>query len=207
MAPAPTDAPWSLRGEAVVAFCGGRTVMIGERYDASPVGPFLMLGVARMSRVGLRIGLRFSTMVVNNHDRLAAGRRNWGMPGELGTLSWASAAGETVLVWHERNIELRARPRGRGFPLYAPGRLVQRRADGPVVVPTRVRGRARSADAEVIVPDEDERAPLAGRRRAVVITGMAMKLLVARRPAGSLWSALAPSPAEPDTAIFGRTRQ
>lgn len=196
-----TDAPWSLRGEAVVALCPGGRVVVAERYDASPVGPYVALGLGRVARVGLRIGLTFSAMVVDNHDRLAAGRRNWGMPGELGTLSWATVGDETVLVWHEGNVELRGVARGNGSRLWLPMRLLQHRADGPVVVPMRARGRARWATVSVSAPDDDEQfGAVVGAHRGLVITGLAMQLRVARRPAGHLWSALAPA-GEPESAF------
>ncbi len=197
-----SDAPWSLRGETVVAFCGGRMIALAERYDASPVGPYLSFGVAHVARVGLRIGLRFSTMVVDNHDRLSAGRRNWGLPGEMGTLNWATVGDESVLVWHERGIEVRGRATGVGFPLYAPLRLLQHRADGPVVVPSRMRGRVKKAAVDVVVPAEDEDfRSLSGPHRGLVITGMAAQLRPARVAVGHLWSGQAPSPS-PDVATF-----
>ena len=197
-----SEAPWSLRGEALVAFCGGGAVVLAERYEASPVGPYISLGVARIARVGLRPGLRFTTMVVDNHDRLSAGRRNWGLPGEMGTLNWATVGDETVVVWHERGVELRGWVRGGGFPLFAPLRLLQHRADGPVVVPTRIRGHFRKADIDVIVPDDDEElTPLRGRRRGVLITGLSAQLRPARVAVGHLWSGRAPASA-PDVATF-----
>jgi hypothetical protein len=199
------EAPWSLRGEAIVGFCGGRTLVVAERYEASPVGPYLSFGVARISRIGLRPGLSFTTMVVDNHDRLAAGRRNWGFPGEIGALSWATVGDESVLVWHERGIEVHGRAHGATFPWFSPVRLLQRRADGDVVVPTRAHGRARRADVEVVVPSDDELVRIAGEHRGLVIAGLALQLRVARVPAGRIWSARAPA-AAPDAATFSRPR-
>jgi hypothetical protein len=202
-----SDAPWSLRGEAVVGFCGRRTVVVAERYVASPVGPYLAFGVARVSRVGLRPGLRFTTMVLNNHERLVAGRRNWGLPGEMGTLSWATVNDESVLVWHEGGVEVRGRASSRAFPLLAPGRLVQHRADGDVVVPTRMRGSVRRARVDVSVPDGNDAdlGVVAGEHGGLMITGLAVKLRPARVPAGRLWSARAPA-AAPDAALFRSRR-
>lgn len=185
----------------MVAHCGRRQVVVAERYTASPVGPYLSLGVAWLGRVGMRPGLRFSTMVVDNHDRLSAGRRNWGLPGEMGTLSWATVGDETAVVWHERGIELRARATGGAFPAYLPVRLLQHRADGEVVVPTRLRGRARRANVDVRVPSADDLARIAGEHRGLIIAGVAAQLRPARVPAGHVWSARAPSPA-PDVATY-----
>jgi hypothetical protein len=195
------DAPWTLRGEAIVAV-RRRTVVLAERYVASPVGPYLALGVGRISRVGLRPGVTFSLMVVDNHERLAAGRRNWGLPGEIGTLSWATVGDESALVWHERGVEVRGRAFGRTFPLLAPGRLLQHRGDGPVVVPTRMRGRARRARVEIAVATDDSLAFLNGEHGGLVISGVTTKMQPARVPAGHLWSSRAPA-AAPDVATFG----
>lgn len=203
-----TDAPWSLRGEAVVAIGPGGNVVVAERYEASPVGPHIALGVGRVARVGLRIGFTYAAMVVDNHERLAAGRRNWGMPGELGTLSWATVGDETAIVWHEGNVEVRAvASASKGSRLWLPLRLLQHRADGPVVVPTRARGRARWATVSVSTPDDsDDFGALIGEHRGFVITGLSTQLRVARRPAGRLWSALAPASAsgEPESAMMRR---
>jgi hypothetical protein len=196
-----TEAPWSLRGEAVVVFCGRRRIILAERYTASPVGPYTLVGVARLTRVGLRPGLRFSRMVVDNHARLTAGRRNWGLPGELGTLSWATVGDETAVVWHDRGLEIRAVAHGGAFPLIAPGRLLQNRADGPVVVPTRSRGRARRARIDVAIADGPDLPDLAGSYSGLVITGLATQLRQARVPAGRIWSARAPA-AAPDVATY-----
>ncbi|HZN16133.1 MAG TPA: hypothetical protein VFB78_17835 [Acidimicrobiales bacterium] len=198
------DAPWSLRGEAMFAWCGSRQIVVAERYETSPVGPYVALGVARVTRLGARLGLCFTTMVVDNHDRLADGRRNWGFPGEIGTLTWANVADESVLVWHERGIEVRGLARGRVFPLVAPSRFLQHRADGPVVVPVRMTGRARRARVEVRAPADDELYALRGEHRGLVVRGLATRLHVARVPAGRLWSARAPAGA-PESAMVQRT--
>ena len=184
------DAPWMLRGEVVVAL-RRRTVIVAARYDDSPVGPYLSFGVAYVGSLGLRPGLKFTTMVVDSHDRLVIGRRNWGFPGEVGTLTWARVGDECALVWHERGIEVRGRAHGGSFPVIAPARLLQHRADGPVVVPTRMRGRARRARVDVVAPPDDALARLSGEHRGVVIAGLAVQLRAARVPAGRVWSSRA----------------
>jgi hypothetical protein len=174
-----------------------------ERFDASPVGPYMALSIGRPARLGLRPGMALSTMIVDVHERLTAGRHNWGFPGELGTLTWGHVADETALVWHERSIEVRAVARGATFPLFAPSRLLQRRADGHVVVPARMRGRARFARVDISVPADDPLAPLAGTHTGVVVAGMAVTLLPARQPAGLMWSARAPAGAAEPAAMSG----
>jgi hypothetical protein len=81
-------------------------------------------------------------------------------------------------------------------------RLLQHRADGPVVVPTRVRGRFRRADVEVVAPAGDEQlAHLAGARSGLVITGLAAQMRPARVAVGHFWSGRAASPS-PDVATY-----
>ncbi len=151
------DAPWALRGEAVVAWCGGRSIVVATRYVTSPVGPYLALGVARVGRIGLRPGLRFTTMVVDNHDRLTVGRRNWGFPGEIGTLTWATVGDESVLVWHERGIEVRGRAHGIAVSTH--------RARPLVAAPRRWTGRGADAHAAgaPASPESTSRFPTATR--------------------------------------------
>jgi hypothetical protein len=195
-------APWAMRGQAIVSW-RGRALVIAERIDASPAGPFISLGFARITRVGLRPGIRYVAAVVDNHDWLATSRRNWGFPGEVGTLSWAVVGDESVVMWHERGLEVRAKVRGNRVPWLVPGRFLQHRADGPVVVPTRTRGHARRADVDVTVPEGDELGSYAGSQRGLVVNGLAVQLRTARRPAGHLWSSRAPA-AAPETASFRR---
>jgi hypothetical protein len=171
----------------------GRTVILAERFNASPVGPYSALSVGRLTRVGLRIGVCFTAAVLDNHDALMAGRRNWGFPGELGTLTWGAFADETVVVWHERDVTVRGVARGRRWPLAMAGHGLQRRGDGQVVVPARLRGFVRRAAVSVEVPADDEWAPLAGTHNGVMGTGVSVRLLPARLPAGLVWTSLAPA--------------
>src|SRR3954454_9110831 len=116
-------APWALVGECIVAVVWARggaarragypvgiaslpgpTLVIGVRYTASPVGPFLELAVAQPARLGLRPGLCFTMSVVSSAPARLGGRLGWGMPRELGSLTWSTEGDVTRLRWEERGI-------------------------------------------------------------------------------------------------------
>ena len=63
-------------------------------------------------------------------------------------------------------------------------RNLQRRGDGPVLVPTRLRGRGRLARLHVEVGENDPLAWLAGRHRGLLVGGMRFVIDPARLPAG-----------------------
>ncbi len=199
MADAPY-APWVLSGEALVAVVPGRrargllppelrplpgpVVVAGVRYSGSPVGPYHELAVGEPARLGTRPGLCITTMVVDSAESRAGGRLNWGYPKQLGTLLWDDDGDERELRWLERNIAIRVRPVGPPAPVLVPLRALQRRSDGPVVVPGRLRGRVRLARAEIAVPGVDALAALAGRRVGAVVQSLRFSVLPARRPIG-----------------------
>src|SRR5687768_3491534 len=105
-------APWALRGELVVAAVPGRGLLYGARYTDSPVGPFVELGLLEWGRVGLRPGLRSVLVVVSSPAAKAGCRLNWGLPAELGAVTWSVDGDERVVCWEERGLVLRAVPRG-----------------------------------------------------------------------------------------------
>lgn len=199
----PPHAPWELAGECVVGVVWrrraradlpagvdrlpGPVLVIAVAYAESPVGPYLELAVAEPARVGLRTGLCVTTMVVNRAASRVAGICNWGFPKELGTLRWSRDDDAWALSWEEGDLTVTAAARtGRSVPASVPLRAVQRRSDGPVIVPARLRGRAQSAVVTVAagpgVPDR--LAPLAGRHRGVLVRGMRLVVEPARHPGG-----------------------
>lgn len=212
-------APWRLRGEAVIATArgsgdrrrrssyealpaglaplGGPTVIVLERYEDSPAGPFVALSVGRPARIGLRPGICFTVMAVDNHDRLTAGRLNWGFPGEIGTLTWDASSGDrTVVRWVERGLSVEVwQHRRLVVPGVVPVRALQRRADGPVVVPTRYWGRLHPARISVVVPDDDPLQPVSGEHGGIWVKGLRGVVRPARHPRGLLSSLPAPSTA------------
>lgn len=210
-------APWMLRGEAIVVAVRRRSldvaavgaavgeipaglgrmpgpiVVLAERFDHSPVGPYISLAFGQPARLGLRPGICFTRMVVNNADRRTAGRLNWGFPGEIGAITWASDADGAVVRWEEGDIELRCTRRSRaGVPMLLPLRSLQHRADGPVVVPARMWGRVHLARTEVAATEGDPLAVLAGTHASVWMAGVRTVVRPARHPAGRLSSLQAP---------------
>jgi hypothetical protein len=171
------------------------------RYSDSPVGPYFELSIGEPARLGARPGLCLTTMVVTNAEARIGGRLNWGFPKEVGSLRWRSVDDERVIVWEERGIVVRGRPLGRPLPVLVPLRALQRRGDGPVVVPGRLRGRAHLARVELEVPHDDVLAPLAGPHRGVLLTGMRFVIAPARLPSGLTSTLRAPLRA-PEPALI-----
>ena len=192
-------APWTLAGEFVVALVRGRAsgpppppglrrvpgpgLLVAARYDASPVGPYLELALAEPARLGPRLGMCVTTMVVTTSQSRLGGRANWGLPKELGTLDWSSDGPTTVLRWVERDIVVRATPVGPPLPTLVPLRALQRRADGPVMAPVRVSGRARTAKVEVSAPVGDPWSPVTGKHLGAVVSGGRLVMGEPRQPA------------------------
>lgn len=203
-------APWVLGGESLVAVVRprrrrslaplpygigrlpGPVLVVGCCYTGSPVGPYLELSVLQPARLGLRPGWCTTTMVVDSAEARMGGRLNWGFPKELGSLTWHTDGPERELRWAERNLVLRGRPGRLWLPFLAPVRSLQRRDDGPVVVPGRLRGRARMASVALTVPSEDPLAPLAGSWPGATVSSMRFLVKPARHPVGVASSLLAP---------------
>jgi hypothetical protein len=184
----------------------GPALVIGVRYTASPVGPFLELAVAVPARLGLRPGLFVVAQAVSEPAVKVGLRCNWGFPAEVGRLSWGVDGSERVVRWEDRGIELRAAPYGPRLPVVAGVRSVQRRGDGPVVVPRRLLTIARVARTSLDVPAEDTLGWLAGRHGGVVLASARVVMRPARHPLGILSSFRAPlRAAEPGLSYRGRT--
>ncbi len=212
-------APWVLTGEwmatavarsrnarallpAELGQMPGPVVLVGASYDDSPVGPFVELAVAVPARVGLlRPGYAVVAAAVSVAPARLGYRVNWGLPAEFGKLSWEADADTRRIEWEERGLSITLRCRGLSFPAFVPVRAVQRRADGPVVVPRRVRARGRLGRATVDVPTEDYLAELAGSHRGALLSSARFVVRPARRPAGIMSSLRAPlTVPEPATA-------
>ncbi len=193
-------APWAVTGECLVglARCGerlgpvpwglrplpGPVLVVAMYCSASPVGPYLELAVGEPARLGARAGWCITTMVVNSSEARVGGRLNWGFPKELGSLVWRSEGAERELRWVERDVVVRGRVGGPPLPVLAPVRILQRRGDGPVVVPGGLRGRLRLARLEVEAPPGDALAPLAGHHPGAHVAGMRLLVRPARHPVG-----------------------
>lgn len=208
--PAP-DAPWRLSGDAVLALCrprrvgrdealaagvvaaSGFAVLFACRYDTSPVGPYVEMGVAEPARLGLRPGWCVTAMAATSTDARVAGRLSWGFPKQLAGLVWDDRGDGVRVEWPEAGLVMRAEPRGRRIPAWMPLRGLQRRGDGPVVVPGSIRGWLRRARAEVSIEGDDSQlAWLAGPHPAATLTGARFVVDVARAPRGALSTLRAP---------------
>lgn len=199
----PPHAPWELAGDCVVGFVWrrrarsrlpdgiaplpGPVLVVALSYEESPVGPYLELAVAEPARLGLHPGLCATATVVNVAASRVAGICNWGFPKELGTLSWHSAGTSSTLTWEEGSLTVTVETATtRSVPVSVPLRALQRRSDGPVVVPGRLRGRARPAAVTVVAGGvtPDRCFALAGRHRGIAIEGMRFVVDPARHPSG-----------------------
>lgn len=201
-------APWHLSGESMVclAHAGrllplpaglhrvpGPALVAAVRYAGSPVGPYLELAIGQPARLGPRIGWCITAMVVDSAESRTGGRASWGFPKELGTLTWDRDGDERELTWVERGITVRGRPGRVRVPMLVPVRAIQRRTDGPVIVPGRLRGLARLARLSVEVRAEDDvLRPLAGTHRGITVDGMRFVAHPARHPFGLTSSLRAP---------------
>lgn len=214
-------APWVLGGECVIGLAAadpapgelpvglrripGPCSITATRFDDSPVGPYRELAVAQPARLGARVGMCVTTMVVTSVDSRLGGRVNWGFPKEMGTLVWLDEGDDRILRWEERDIVVRARPAGPPLPLVFPLRTLQRRADGLVSVRGHLRGRGRMAHLEVEVPAGDPHAGLAGRHLGLMVSGMRLVMQPARRPVGLTATLRAPLRApEPALSLAGQ---
>lgn len=171
----------------------GPVAFVAARYDGSPVGPYLELAVAEPARLGPRPGWCVTTMAVDVPEARAGGRLNWGYPKELAQLSWTTCDGVSTLRWCERDIAVSGTPTRWRAPVLVPMRNVQRRADGPVVVPGGLRGMARTARFTIEIPDDDPLAPLARvGARGVHLASLRLNVQPARHPRGWASSLRAP---------------
>jgi len=213
-------APWALRGDVLVAWARppqvvslpeglrplpGPGLLFGVRYTASPVGPFLELAVALPARLGLRPGWFVVANVVSDPAAKVGLRCNWGLPADVGRLTWVVDGDERVLRWEDRGFVLRAVPVGPRLPVVVGVRSLQRRGDGPVLVPRRLAALARYARCSVEVPAaDDDLAWLAGPHGGMALAAVRLVMRPARHPLGLLSSFRAPSRAvEPGLSYRG----
>jgi hypothetical protein len=201
----------------------GPALVVGVSYLSSPVGPFVELSVGVPARLGLRPGLCVVFQVVSVPAARLSYRSSWGLPASLEpTLTWTSTGGgsEVELSCPALGFRLAGSAFGVGVPMVLPMRSVQRRSDGPVVLPRRMVARVRRCRTSVAVdpvrtgaddagrspgaPFEDERAFLAlfaGSHRGLHLAGARILARPARQPAG-LWSSLRAPLVVPEPALW-----
>jgi len=174
----------------------GPAVMWAGHWAQTPVGPFSELAVAVPARLGLRLGLCVTFSVVTNAEARLAGRVGWGFPRQLGDLRWVAVGPRRRLDWWDRHIEVTAESRRSSTPFATALRALQWGADGPLVVPTNLRGWARRADVRITTEAGDGLVGLVGERRGWLVSGRQFVIQPSRAPSGAFRSRiLAPAPA------------
>jgi hypothetical protein len=230
------EPPWRMRGETILAWArvtretrrtlarslpqgvrmlpGLPAAVVGVAYQDSPVGPFHELAIGVVARIGLRPGLSVVMQVVDAPEARKVYRQHWGLPTDLGTFLWSRDDDERTMRWEERGLVLRGVPVGFRFPIGVPMRSVQRRADGPVVLPRRLWCLMRFARttievAEPLNEQETDLDWLAGPHPGAMLDHMRIVAGLARHPIGALSSLrapLVPGPsAEPALSTASRT--
>lgn len=193
-------APWTLQGESLVALVrsrgpvaplppglrrvSGPVLVAAVCYTGSPVGPYLELAVGEPARLGLRVGWSVTVMVVDSPESRLGGRLNWGYPKELGELAWHVDGDERELRWPDQGVVVRGRASGIALPGMIAVRTLQRRGDGPVVVPGRLRGRFRLSRVTVETAADGPLGPLAGRHLGGHVASLRLRMRPARHPVG-----------------------
>jgi hypothetical protein len=188
-----------------VARLPGPCLVSAAHYTDSPVGPYLELAIAEPARMGIRPGWCLTTVVVDSIDARVGGILNWGFPRTEGKLLWFARGNERELVWEERGVTIRGQARwGPALPFLVPLRALQRRGDGRVVVPGRMRGIGRLARVTVQTFPGDALAGLAGSHPGIVVSGMRFLVRPARHPTGFTATLRAPLRApEPALSLNG----
>lgn len=224
--PARAVRPWRRLLPDGIRALPGRAALVGVSYADSPVGPYLELSLALPARLGLRPGLCVVFQVVSLPAARVAYRANWGLPAAVGPLTWSVDGDDRVLRSSAPALELRGRPVGPPLPAVVPVRSVQRRADGPVVLPRRFLSLVRLARVTVVVGGDAGGGPdagaagrggasdggwgpplpsvgsLAGVHPGALMAGARILARPARHPFG-LWSSLRAPLAVPEPALAG----
>ena len=180
--------PWGLVGESVVTLVArrgsvlgvigeglvslsGPALVIAANYHMSPIGPFCELSVLEPVRHGARPGWSVTLSVVNDARARSGARLSWGIDRGLGALVWRSDGAAASLSWEERGLIVAGERRRGAVPLSVSVRALQRRGDGPVNVPLRLRGLAHRARVSVEVGADDPLGVIAGVHRGVTVSG------------------------------------
>ena len=211
-------APWALLGDAMVCLARwrdrstlpelppgirrmpGPCLVMAARYYDSPVGPFLTFVIADPARVRGHLGWHASLAATDSIGAQVGLRLNWGVPADIADLTWIDRDQHMELRWGKRSLSMAADTRRVAMPMVIPARGLQRRTDGPVLVPGMARGLARLATTSVHTYPGDELAPIAGQHVGIVVKGLRYVVKPAQGPAG-LFSTLAVSQSAPGGAL------
>jgi hypothetical protein len=152
----------------------------------------LGLFLARPARIGVRPALSVVFGVVADEQTCLRLRSGLGLPLEVGTLSWCEDERRRELQWKEGDLSVAVRAGHLGFPVMYTGRLAQCRADGPIIVPTRLSGLARTGKAVVETGGDAPLSCIRGRHRGATLATARLVTRGARQPVGVLSSLRAP---------------
>jgi hypothetical protein len=182
----------TLRGEALAVMVNAAAVGAAVRPGLGGwPGPGLLVAVqsptalflARPGRLGWRPVLHATLAVVGDHKTRARLQGEFGLPAEVGRLSWVGDGHQRRVTWTERRLVITARGSRLAAPIVVRLRLAQHRADGLVLSPVRGVGLARSAVAVVeLGVGGDRLAGLAGRHRGLLLSGIDLVVRPARPP-------------------------
>ena len=162
----------------------GPSLILAARYYDSPVGPFLTFVVAHPARVRGNLGWHASTVATDSLGAHMGLRLNWGVPAERADLAWFDRDDGLELRWDQRSLSVTADIGRIPLPILFPARALQRRSDGPVLVPGVARGLAKFSRVSMHAYPGDELAPLAGPHGGLVVRGLRYVVKPAQGPAG-----------------------
>jgi len=162
----------------------------GDTHLLGPEG--LGLFLARSAHVGVRPAFSVVFGVVGDAQTCLRLRSALGLPLETGTLSWKEEGRDRELQWAEGDVTVKLRAGHARLPAVLMVRLAQSRADGPVVVPARVTGLAKTGRALVESGQDGPLTAFHGRHRGLVMATARLVTSPARQPVGLLSSLRAP---------------
>jgi hypothetical protein len=182
---------------------------VGRDGAAGPGGVGLFL--ARPARLGLRPVLCVTLAVVGDHRARARLQVEFGLPAEVGRLSWVVDGPDRRLTWAERELVISARGARVTVPFVVRLSLAQHRADGLLLSPVRGAGLARPVVAAVEAGGSSlELAGLAGRHRGMLLSGVHLVVRPGHRPSrvfsGVRAAAITAEPAGRGVAAFAGSR-
>ena len=133
------DAPWVLRGEAMLLLASPFCARLLVNYRDSPVGPYREHALAKMTWRGPHI----FQMSVDLTASKTGGRMIWGFPKELEDLGWQNW--EDRVRFRRKSQLFRMRKVGPSFPIALPFWTVQNLRGAHVRVPGQIRARVKVA--------------------------------------------------------------
>ncbi len=213
------EAVWRLFGETIVLFArretrclelprelrplGGPALILLERYETSPAGPFISVSVGEPARLGVRPGYFFGLVSVSSAHARRAQQSYWGMPASVSAISWDVQGTTHRVEVRGGGMQVEAAVSDRAIPLMFPGRSLQVRQDGPIIISSRIRSSiAHRCRGELSFDGEHSCVGLRGEHGGFHLAGASVRRGPARHPLGVLSSFQAPLRA-PEPGILG----